>query len=203
MYGCESWTIKKAEHQIIGTFELCCWRRLDWESCGLQGNQNQSILKEINPEYSLEKLTLKLQLQYYGHLIWRADSLEETLMPRKIEGRKRKGRQRVRWLDDIHDSMDMSWASFGSWWWTRKPGVRQSLGLRRVGHGWATKNNFLGSVTHTGSSQRKDTLLTRLCCGLLFPSDILYFLVTKMRYRQEKLKQNNKRYKLISIFSGM
>ena len=67
----------------------------------------------------------------------------------------------------------------------------------------ASKNNFLGSVTHTGSSQRKDTLLTRLCCGLLFPSDILYFLVTKMRYRQEKLKQNNKRYKLISIFSGM
>ena len=139
MYGYESWTIKKAEHQIIGTFELCCWRRLDWESCGLQGNQNQSILKEINPEYSLEKLTLKLQLQYYGHLIWRADSLEETLMPRKIEGRKRKGRQRVRWLDSITNSMDWVWASSWRRWKTWKPGVLQSMGSQRVRHDWATE----------------------------------------------------------------
>ena len=107
MYGCESWTIKKAEHQRIDAFELWCWRRLlrvPWTA----RRSNQSILKEIGPGYSLEGLMRKLKLQYFGHLMRRADSFENTLMLGKNEGRKRRGRQRMRWLDGIIDSMDMS-----------------------------------------------------------------------------------------------
>ena len=106
MYGCESWTIKKAERQRIDAFELWCWRRLlriPWTARRF----NQSILKEISPEYSLEGLMLKLKLQYFGHLIERSDSLKKTLMLGKIEGRRRRGRQRMRWLDGITDSIDM------------------------------------------------------------------------------------------------
>ena len=106
MYGCESWTIKNAEHRRIDAFELWCWRRLlrvPWTS----GRSNQSILKEISPGCSLEGLMLKLKLQYFGHLMQRADSFEKTLMLGKIEGRRRRGRQRMRWLDGITDSMDM------------------------------------------------------------------------------------------------
>ena len=107
MHGCEIWTIKKAECQRIGAFEWWCWRRLlrvPWTAKW----SNQSILKEISPEYSLEGLMLKLKLQYFGHLMWRTDSLEKTLMLGKIEGRRRRGWQRMRWLDGITDSMDMS-----------------------------------------------------------------------------------------------
>ena len=107
MYGCESWTVKKAEHRRIDAFELWCWRRLlrvPWTAW----RSNQSILKEISPEYSSEGLTLKPKLQYFGHLMWRTDSLEKTLMLGKIEGGRRRERQRVRWLDDIIDSMDMN-----------------------------------------------------------------------------------------------
>ena len=107
MYGCESWTIRKAERQRIDAFELWCWRRLlrvPWTARRF----NQSVLKEINPEYSLEGLMLKLKLQYPGHLMWRTDSSEKTLMLGKIEGRRRRGRERMRWLDDITNSMDMS-----------------------------------------------------------------------------------------------
>ena len=107
MYGCESGTIKKAEHRRIDAFELRCCRRLlrvPWTA----RRSNQSILKEISPEYSLEGLMLKLKLQYFGHLMWRADSFEKTLMLEKIEGRRRRGWQRMRWLDGITDSMDMS-----------------------------------------------------------------------------------------------
>ena len=99
--------MKKAEHQRIGTFKLCCWRRplrVPWNA----RRSNQSILKEISPEYSLEGLMLKLKLQYFGHLMWRTDSLEKTLMLGKIEGGRKRGRQRMRWLDGIMDSMDMS-----------------------------------------------------------------------------------------------
>ena len=106
MYGCESWTIKKAESQRTDAFELWCWRsllRVPWTA----RRSNQSILKEINPEYSLEGLILKLKLQYFGHLMQRADSFEKTLMLGKIEGRRRRGQQRMRWLDGITDSMDM------------------------------------------------------------------------------------------------
>ena len=107
MYGCESWTTKKAEHRRTDAFELWCWRRLlrvPWTA----RRSNQSILKEISPEYSLEGLLLKLKLQYFGHLMQRADSLEKTLMLRKIEGGRRSGRQRMRCLDGITNSMDMS-----------------------------------------------------------------------------------------------
>ena len=107
MYGCESWTVKKAEHQRIGAFELWCWRRLlrvPWTAM----RPNQSILKEINPGISLEGMMLKLKLQYFGHLMRRVDSLEKTLMLGEIGGRRRRGRQRMRWLDGITDSMDMS-----------------------------------------------------------------------------------------------
>ena len=106
MYGCESWTIKKAEHQRINAFELWCWRRLlrvPWTASRF----NQSILKEISPGCSLEGLMLRLKVQYFGHLMQRADSLEKTVMLGKIESRRRRGRQRIRWLDGITDSMNM------------------------------------------------------------------------------------------------
>ena len=107
MYRCENWNIKKAEHQIIGSFELWCWRRLlkvPWTA----RRSNQSILKEISPDYSLEGLMLKLKLQYLGHLMQRVDSLEKTLILGKTEGRRRRRPQRMRWLDGITNSMDMS-----------------------------------------------------------------------------------------------
>ena len=107
MYGCENWTIKKAECQRIDAFELWCWRRflgVPWTA----RRSNQSILKEISPEYSLEALMLKLKLQYFGHLMRRTDSFEKTLILEKIEGRRRRERQRMRWLDGITDSMGMS-----------------------------------------------------------------------------------------------
>ena len=106
MCGCESWTVKKAEHQRIDAFELWCWRRLlrvPWT----EGRSNQSALKEISPGCSLEGLMLKLKLQYFGYLMQRADSLEKTLMLGKIEGRRIRGRQRMRWLDGITDTIDM------------------------------------------------------------------------------------------------
>ena len=107
IYGCESWTIKKAECRRIDAFELWCWRgllRVPWTA----RRSNQSILKEISPEYSMERLMLKLKLQYFGHLMWRADSFEKILMLGKIEGRRRRGWQRMRWLDGITNSMNMS-----------------------------------------------------------------------------------------------
>ena len=107
MYGCESWTVKKAEHQRIDAFELWCCRRL-LRVLWTARRSNQSILKGINPEYSLEGLILKLKLQYFGHLMQRTDSLEKTLMLGKTEGRRRRGRQRLKWLDDITNSIDMS-----------------------------------------------------------------------------------------------
>ena len=112
MYGCESWTIKKAECRRIDASELWFWRRLlrvPWTA----RRSNQSILKEISPEYSLEGLMLKLKLKYFGHLMWRADSFEKTLIPGRIEGKRRRGRQRMRWSDGITDSMDMDLGRLG------------------------------------------------------------------------------------------
>ena len=141
MYGCENWTIKKAEHQRIDAFELWCWRRLlrvPWTA----RKSNQSILKQISLGCSLEGLMLKLKLQYFGHLMQRADSFEKTLMPGKTEGGRRSGRERMRWLDGITDSMDMSLSKLQSWWWTGRPGVLQSTWSQRVGHDWVTELNI-------------------------------------------------------------
>ena len=138
MYGCESWTVKKAERGRIDAFELWCWRRLlrvPWTA----RRSNQSIPKVICPGCSLEGLMLKLKLQYFGHLMGRVDSLEKTLMLGGIGGMWRRGRQSMRWLDGITDSMDMSLSELGSWWRTGKPGVLGFLGSQQVGHNWATE----------------------------------------------------------------
>ena len=138
MYGCESWTIKKAECRRIDAFELWRWRRLlrvPWTA----RKSNHSILKEISPGCSLEGLMLQLKLQYFGHLMERTDTLEKTLMLGKIEGKRGRGQQGMRWLDGITDLMDMSLSKLGSWWWTGKPGVLQSVGSQRVGQDWATE----------------------------------------------------------------
>ena len=130
MYGCKSWTIKKAECQRINAFELQCWRRLlrvPWTA----RRSNQSILKEINPAYSLEGLMLKLKFQHFGHLIRRANSSEETLMLGKIEGRRRRGRQRMRRLDGIINSMDVSVRKLQERVKGRKPGLLRSRGLAK------------------------------------------------------------------------
>ena len=137
MYGCESWTIKKAERQRIDAFELWCWRRLlrvPW----ISRRSNQSILKEISPEYSLEGLMLKLKLQYFGHLMKRADALKKTLLLGKIEGRRRRGRQRMRWWMASLTRWTWVCVNSGSWWWTGRPGVLQFMGSQRVGHDWVT-----------------------------------------------------------------
>ena len=138
MYGCESWTIKKAECQIIDAFELWCWRRL-LRAAWTARRSNQSILKEISPEYSLERLLLKLKLQYFGHLVRRTDSFEKTLMVGKIKGRRRRDNRGWDGWVASPTRWTWVWASSGILWWTGKPGVLQSMGFQRVRHNWATE----------------------------------------------------------------
>ena len=138
MYSCESWTVKKEECQRIDTFKLWCWRRLlkvPWTA----RRSNQSILREINPEYSLEGLILKLKLQYFGHLMRTDDSLEKSLMLGKIEGRRIRGHQRMCWLDGITNAMNMNLGKLREMLRTGRPGGLQFMWLQRFRHNWATE----------------------------------------------------------------
>ena len=149
---------KKAEHWRIDAFELWCWRRLlrvPWTA----RRSNQSILKEISPEYSFEGLMLKLKLQYFVHLMWRTDSFEKTLMRGKIEGERRRERQGMRWLDGSPTGWTWVWISPRSCWWTEKPGVLPPLGSQRVGHYWSTELTDWGScffVSHCRKNSLRD-----------------------------------------------
>ena len=162
MYGCESWTIKKAEHQTVDAFELWCWRRplrVPWTA----RRSNQSILKEINPEYSSEGLMLKLKLQYFGYLMQRTDSLEKALMLGKIEDRRRRGWQRMRWLDGITDSMDMSLSK-----------LQELVRNREAWHG----------AVHGVAKSRTQLSLTELLQQLYEEDTIIKFILLTRTIRQ-------------------
>ena len=178
-YGCESWTMKKAEHWRIDAFELWCWIRLlrvPWTA----RRSKVSILKEISPEYSLEGLMLKMKLQYFGHLMWRTDSLEKTLMLGKIEGRKRRWPQRMRWLDDITDSMDMSLSELQELvmdteaWHAAVPGVSKS-------RTWLTELNWGDWWPEVHGVSKNWTQLS----DWLFLSDWTNYFFNMIRYVQE------------------
>ena len=156
-----SWTIKKAECWKINAFELWCWRKLlrvPWTA----RRSNQSVLKEISPEYSLEGLMLKLKLQYFGHL-----------MLGKIEGRR--GWQRMRWLDGITNSMDMSLSKLQEWWWTGKPGVLQSMGSERVRHNWVTELIVWFRERMLEIDPERHRFKTALGIGIIMPSKWVYW----------------------------
>ena len=172
MYGCKSWTVKKAERWRIDAFELWCWRRLlrvPWTA----RKSNQSILKEISPEYSLEGLMLKLKLQYFGHLMQRTDSLEKTLMLGKIEGGE-EGADRGWDCWMLSPTLWMwVWVSSGSWWWTGKPGMLQSMESQRVRHNWVTE---LTELSH-GFRAFSEAKIKKFSSGKIHHELTLIFLI--------------------------
>ena len=164
-YGCESWTIKKVERQRIDAFELWCWRRLlrvPWTA----RRSNQSILKKINPEYSLEGLMLKLELHYFGHLMWRADSLEKALMLGKLKAGEGDARGWDGWMASPTQWMWV-WASSGRWWRTGKPGMLQSTGSQKVRHDWVTEQAtiYCYACVHAKSPQFCLTFCNPMDCS--------------------------------------
>ena len=154
-YSCESWTIKKVEHRRTDIFKLWCWRRLlrvPW----ITKRSNQSVLSEINPEHLLEGLTVKLKLQYLCHLMQTTDPLENFLVLGKIEGSRRRGHQRMRWLDGIPVQWTWTWVSFGRWWGTEMPSMLQSTGSQRIRRDWATEpQQRQQSTVHKASEHRR------------------------------------------------
>ena len=157
MYRCESWTVKKAERRRIDAFELWCWIRLlrvPWTA----RRSNQTILKEISPGISLEGMMLKLKLQYFGHLMWRVDSLEKTLILGRIRGRRRRGRQRMRWLDGITDSMDVSLSELRELVLDRGAWRAAIHGSQRVGHDWATELNWTELACQNSNYEKQKSL---------------------------------------------
>ena len=142
MYGCESWTVKKAEHWRIDAFELWCWED-SWESLGLQGDPTSPSQRKSVLNIHWKDCCWSCNFNTFGHLMLRADSLEKTVMLGKIKSERRRGRQRKRCLDGSTDSMDMSLSNSGSWWWTGRPGVLQSMGSQRVWHTWVLNSTDL------------------------------------------------------------
>ena len=174
MYGCESWTLKKAECQRIDAFELWCWRRLltvPWTA----RRSSQSILKEISPKYSLEELMLKLKLQYFGHLMWRTDSLEKTLILGKTESRRRRGWQRMRWLDGITDAVNLNLGKFQEM-------VRDKEAWHAAIHGIAKSQTRLGNWTTTKCY--RPYLYFSPSAGNFHEFLLLLFMITGLKIQQ-------------------